>query len=206
MSSLVHILLGVILSFIGSIPFGTINVTVLESAITRGFRAAFWVVIGAAIIEFLQALISLKFSELLTRNPVTEQIILWLSIPIFIALGIYFLRQRRVQAREVHGYSHRKGFLKGVIVSALNVLAIPYWIFYGTYLTSIAWIDPSQDINILLFSLGVLAGTITILLTYARLGIYAQAKFSKITHYITPGVAIFLFVLAGVQVVRMVFY
>ena len=202
MDILIHILLGIVLSFLGSIPFGTINVTVIESAIIRGFRSALWVIFGAAIIEFIQAAVALKFSDVITRYPITELILFWSSIPIFIGLGIYYLRQKREPTHEPHGYSRSRGFMKGVIVSTLNVLAIPYWVFYGTYLTSVRVIDPTHDSNIVLFSLGVFAGTVIILMVYARLGVYAKEKFSKLTHHIAPSVGYFFFFLALIQIAR----
>jgi len=204
MAIFIHVLLGVLLSFIGSIPFGTINVTVIETAVLKGFRVATWVVIGAALIEFVQAIIALTFTQLLTRNPLTEQILFWISIPIFIGLGIYYIRQKNTEKEPdaIHGYAGGRGFLKGVIISSLNVLAIPYWIFYGTYLSSIGWVNLEDRWMILVFSTGVLIGTVTILLIYARLGLYAKTRFAKVTTYIAPAVGWFFFVLAGIQIVR----
>jgi threonine/homoserine/homoserine lactone efflux protein len=202
MTLLLHAALGMVLSFIGSIPFGSINVTVMESSITRGFRTAIWVIFGAACIEFIQAFVALKFSALITRNPVTEMILFWASIPILIAIGIYFVRQKNSPDTDLHGYSRSRGFLKGIIIAALNVLAIPYWIFYGSYLTTIGLIDLSSNFNIVIFSLGVFSGTIIILMVYAKLGVLAKAKFSRITHYIAPAVGYFFFLLALIQIGR----
>jgi threonine/homoserine/homoserine lactone efflux protein len=206
MTILIHVLLGVILSFIGSIPFGTINVTVIETAILKGMRVAVWVVLGAAIIEFIQACVALLFSHLITQNPLTEQILFWISIPIFIGLGVYYLRQKPEESEPdaLQGYAGGRGFLKGILVSSLNVLAIPYWIFYGTYLASIGWINPGERLLVVAFSIGVFLGTVFILLCYARLGVYAKARFSRLTRFISPAVAYFFFVLAGIQIVRVV--
>ncbi len=202
MSILIHVLLGIVLSILGSIPFGTINVTVIESAISHGFRTALWVIFGAALIEFIQAAVALKFSGFITQHPLTEQILFWVSIPIFIGLGIFYLRQKKTEEKDVHGYDRSRGFLKGVIVSSLNVLAIPYWIFYGTYLTTIKLIDTGYNSNILYFSFGVFTGTVLILMIFAKLGLYAKAKFNKLTHYIAPAVGYFFFLLALIQIVR----
>lgn len=202
MDVLIHIGLGIVLSIIGSIPFGTINVTVVESAITRGMRTAAWVILGAAIIEFIQAFLALKFTNLITSYPLTEIILFWLSIPIFIGLGIYFIRQKKQEGKEPHAESRSRGFMKGVIVSSLNVLAIPYWVFYSTYLTSVQLIDIAKDINIFYFSFGVFSGTVGILFLYARLGIYAKEKFGRITHYIGPAVGYFFLALAVIQIFR----
>lgn len=202
MTHLILILLGIVLSFVGSIPFGTINVTVIESAISRGLRAAAWVTAGAALIEFIQALLALKFSGLITRYPLTEQILFWTSIPVFAGLGYYYLRQKPTSGHPQHVPSHGQGFMKGVIVSSLNMLAIPYWIFYGTYLSSIGWMDLAQDMHILMFSSGVLAGSVTILTVYARIAVYARTRFASLNTHITRWVAYFFFVLAAIQIAR----
>lgn len=202
MTLLVHALIGLVLSFIGSIPFGSINVTVIESAILNGFRNALWVIFGASLVEFFQVVIALKFSSLITQYPMTEQILFWMTIPIFIGLAWYYFKQRRSEQTELHGYSKGRGFLKGVIISILNVLAIPFWIFYGTYLDSVDLIDATQNINILVFSFGAFAGMVLLLMVYAKLGEYAKVKFNKITTYIAPGVAWFFVLLAVIQIVR----
>ena len=49
--------LGLGLSFIGSLPFGIINMTVAETTVRKGFRAGFWTSVGAANIEYLQVLV-----------------------------------------------------------------------------------------------------------------------------------------------------
>src|SRR5690606_34852812 len=196
MSILIHVALGIVLSFLGSIPFGTINVTVIESAISRGFRTALHVIFGAAIIEFVQALIALKFSGLITRSPLTEQVLFWISIPIFIGLGIYYARQKVADHVEPHPYERSRGFLKGIIVSSLNVLAFRFWIFYGIYHSSVNLIAISLNLNILSFSVGVFTGTVIILMLYARLGEYAKSRYSQLSHRIAPGAGYVFFLLA----------
>ncbi|MDX1476667.1 MAG: LysE family transporter [Saprospiraceae bacterium] len=201
MTWLIHFGLGMILSFIGSIPFGTINVATAETAIRQGFRASVWVAIGAALIEWIQALISLKFARILADSPVIGQVLTWASIPVFIGLAIYFYRRGNQPPARVKA-TRAQGFMKGVIVSSLNLLAFPYWIFYAIYLSSIELIDLDDNLLICVFSLGVLSGTILILLTYARIGIYASSKSGKVLRYLAPTVATIFALLAVIQTVR----
>ncbi|MDX1407143.1 MAG: LysE family transporter [Saprospiraceae bacterium] len=203
MTWLIHFGLGMILSFIGSIPFGTINVATAETAIRQGFRAAVWVALGAALIEWIQALISLKFARILAESPWINEGLTWASIPVFIGLGIYFLRRGKRTPKQLKT-TRAQGFLKGVIVSSLNLLAFPYWIFYAIYLSSLGLIDLDDHLLIGVFSLGVLCGTILILLTYARIGIYASSKSRNVLKYLAPTVAVIFFILALIQAVRAV--
>lgn len=204
MTLLIHFVLGMVLSFIGSIPFGTINVATAETAIRQGFRAAVWVALGAALVEWIQAVLCLLFSGFIMDNPLVETVLTWASIPIFIGLGIYFLRRGRPQ-KAVLRETRAQGFMKGVVVSALNLLAIPYWVFYGTYLSSIGWVDLESKLHIGIFGAGVLCGTFLILLTYAKIGVLADARSNKVVRYLAPAAAGIFFVLAVVQICRLFF-
>jgi threonine/homoserine/homoserine lactone efflux protein len=202
---LLHFGLGMMLSFIGSIPFGTINVTTAETAMREGMRVAVWVALGAALIEWGQSLICLLFSGYLTDHPGIVNIFEWASLPIFLGLAVYFFRRKdKTPETSSRKGSRRHGFVKGVIVSVLNFLAIPYWIFYAVYLESIGWINLDSTALIVLFSIGVVTGTFFILLVYAKLGLYARQKLKTLHSRIAVGLSALFLLLAIVQVTRLV--
>lgn len=204
LSLLLHFGLGMVLSFIGSIPFGTINVTTAETAMKEGMRLAVWVALGAALIEWVQSLVCLLFSGYLTDHPGIVNIFEWASIPIFLGLAIYFFkRKNKTPETSSRKESRRHGFAKGVIVSALNFLAIPYWIFYAVYLESIGWINLGSNTLIIGFSAGVLTGTFFILLVYAKLGLYASKRFKAFHSRISVGLSTLFMLLAIVQITRL---
>ena len=76
MPYLTHFLLGFVFSFIGSIPFGMINLTVVDTTIHKGLRAGIVLGLGAAIIEFFQAIIAVLFTHIFIDNP---QIAEWIQ-------------------------------------------------------------------------------------------------------------------------------
>jgi threonine/homoserine/homoserine lactone efflux protein len=51
--------LGLGLSFIGSLPFGIINTTVAETTVRKGLRPGVAMSVGASLVEFFQAVLSL---------------------------------------------------------------------------------------------------------------------------------------------------
>lgn len=203
---LLHIGIGVFLSFVGSIPMGTINVTTADTAIREGFRAALWVAFGAALIEFVQALFALKFSSLIVDNPQMEVTIQWVSAIIFMVLGLYFILREDNEQEYPQAKTRARGFFKGVVVSALNVLAIPYWIFCGSYLAANDWLELRENDQIAVFSGGVFFGTFLLLMLYARLGVYADNKSSWLRNWSGVIVAIIFFGLAVLQVFRVLLY
>ncbi len=73
MEILTALLLGFFFSFIGSIPPGSINLSVLQLAIQGNVAAAFRFIFASAGIEFIYAYIAIKFQILITSSPFVIQ-------------------------------------------------------------------------------------------------------------------------------------
>ena len=78
---LIHFAWGWLCGFLGTLPFGTINVSIAEMAIQRGTRVAISMAVGAAFIEFFQSYIALSFYHILTHNEEIERSIILICIP-----------------------------------------------------------------------------------------------------------------------------
>ncbi len=122
---LLHLLFGIVISAIGTLPLGMINITVAERTIHKGLGAGMWIALGATLVELLQILIAIKFAYLFTSNPVVNQWLQILAIPIFFGLGIYFFLQK--EPSEIKTTEQKlPDFFRGAAISSLNLLAIPY--------------------------------------------------------------------------------
>jgi len=166
------------LSFIGSLPLGVINLSVAETTVNKGVKPAIWLAIGAALIEFVQAFVAVKFTNLFNDNPGLTQTIQYLAIPLFLGLSIYYFRQQPAVPGHNNQGSDTGAFFKGVFLSSINLLAVPYWIFYGTYLTGEGYLF-RQDFYLLLFSGGVMLGTFTLLMLYCGLSLMVVNRVQK---------------------------
>jgi threonine/homoserine/homoserine lactone efflux protein len=179
--------IGIGLSFAGSLPFGIINTSVAETTVRKGFRAGLWMALGASLVEFLQALVSLKLIDLFLENTLLEKVFQFVALAIFILLAAYYLWQ----ARKGHQPKDPKvgrlpdipDFLRGMLVCSLNVMVFPYWIFYGVYLNTNGWMTLQQT-DIMLFSAGTMIGTFLALLLYAGLGLLLLRRAGRLTQYI----------------------
>jgi threonine/homoserine/homoserine lactone efflux protein len=180
---LTHFIYGCIGSFIGTLPMGTINVSIAEESIRRGVRAGIIMACGAAFVEFFQAYIALSFFNILSTNPEVERTIILICIPIFLVIGCYYLfKKNSVTATPTTRASHVIGFAKGVMVTALNLIAIPYYVFLGGYLHSAGLIRLEPEF-VAAFSVGVVGGTFLVFLIYAKLGQYIRKKSEKLSLY-----------------------
>ncbi len=200
--------IGLILSFIGSLPFGMINIAVIDITIRKGYKHALMFGAGAAFIEFWQALIATKFSFIFTKYPTITTGIEWVAIFIFFALGFYYLNHKP----DSYQPSSRSGldqnlFWKGVGVSALNVMAYPYWLFYSAWLASENWLQ-SGWIPAIVFSAGIMCGGMLLFTLYSCFGLWLVRKsnhFQKWSTRIFAGMMIALGIIQLIRVIRVIF-
>lgn len=186
---------GFVLSLIGSLPPGLISLTVAQTAIVRGFKPALAVSVGAAVAEFFQALLAVMAADWFLRHPAMERFFQWGAACVFLVLAIHLLCFAKTTVPEAHLSRHRslpQQFLKGVVVSAFNLLAIPYWFVYCAWLRSGGWWQNGKAATAL-FATGVVFGTLLTLAGYALLGQWIRQRAEKIARYANRTVgAIFL--------------
>lgn len=192
-----HLFAGLILSFIGSLPFGLINITTSKISIEKGVRAALWFALGASIIELLQAFISISFAGLLIKGSSLSNAFGWFSFILFLMLGIYYLFFNKTKAAKDNAKNLKKGrlIISGISVSALNFMVFPYWIFYFTYLKKQAILSFEYPMQ-LVFALGVGSGTFLLLWLYAVLGKKLMQRFRLVDRYINKVIGIIFIGLA----------
>src|SRR5690606_16029256 len=103
--------------------------------------------------------------------------------------------------RPTHRAAHAMGVAKGFMLSALNLIAVPYYVFLGGYLANSGLIRLQPDL-IAAFSLGVVAGSFLVFVLYAELGRYIQRKSDKLSRYASKIVGSIFIAIAISQAVR----
>ena len=157
------------ISFLGSLPPGLISLSVARTALLQGFFASVVLAFGAASAEYAQALVAVKFADWFAANPHAERCFQWGALPVFGGLGIYLMFFARTpRAPDIEGQVNVfKQFANGVVISAFNLLAIPYWFVYVALLrVQGIWENGGEWV----FAAGVTLGTMMALLLYALLG------------------------------------
>lgn len=191
---MVTFLIALFLSFIGSLPFGMINMAVAHTAIQKGMRAGIYMGMGAALVELLQVFIALKFTWLFEEGGLFGNMIQIIAIVVFFSAGIYFLffaKSNRKQIENKAATKRRHDFIKGMGVSSLNIMVIPYWIFYGTLLMENGWLE-KDDKNVIVFSFGAMTGAFLLLVVYAYLGDRVLSRSEVITRWVNKFIGVVL--------------
>lgn len=199
MNFISHVCAGIILSFIGSLPFGLINITTSKISIEKGVKAAMWFALGAASVEIIQAYLSITFASVIIKQQTVSEFFQWFSFCLFLGLSIYyffFTKSKKIAHNEDQIKTGRL-LLRGVTISALNFMVFPYWIFYYSYLKGQELLSFEFPFTIV-FSLGVGLGTFLLLFLYASFGKKLISKYAVASKYINQIIGMIFLILASI--------
>jgi threonine/homoserine/homoserine lactone efflux protein len=165
-----------VVSYVGSIPPGTINVTVMQLAIQRRRRAAVFFAFAAAAVEFVYAGFTVQFHLFLTGNENIADYFRLITSMALIGLGLWNLFSRSTsESVIVNSERGRHGFLRGMILGILNPMTIPFWLAITTYLENDNLVEV-DGYGFWMYLIGLAVGTFCLLLTVNGLG----HRFTKI--------------------------
>lgn len=174
---IVAFVLGAFFSFIGSIPPGTLNMLVLQMGLMGRTQIALRFSAAVAIIEYPYAWIAVEFESWVTSNPVVLEHFKLITAVVMTLAGVLVLLTTG-KPGSVTSRLEESGFRRGIILSILNPMAIPFWMAVTAYLRSNGWLDISTRIRLHSYVLGTSVGTILLLLIFIflarRVSGYAQ--------------------------------
>jgi threonine/homoserine/homoserine lactone efflux protein len=175
-------------SFIGTIPPGTLNLSILQWGIVNKIRVAWRFALAASMIEYPYAWLAVKFEKLITSSPVFEENAQLITAVVMTLLGAVSLYTPKKTSRLSEKLSN-SGFMRGLVLGILNPLALPFWVGTTAYLNSQHWIDLSTSLGLQAYLIGICLGTLSlfILLVYLAQKIASVFQESKILKKI-PGV------------------
>ncbi|MDB2388832.1 LysE family translocator [Flavobacteriaceae bacterium] len=168
MTALVNFLVGYLASFVGLIPPGLLNMTAAKIGVKQGRKPALIFSIGVIVVVCIQTGLGLAFARYIEQHPEIVDILQKVTLGIFLALTFYFFALAKDTRREIpKGVKRSKTnrFLYGVLLSALNMLPIPYWVYVSISLSALGWFffNP-QVLGWAIF--GSAMGTFSMLLIY----------------------------------------
>lgn len=177
MSLLITFSIAFVFSFLGSIPPGTLNLTILRLGMERKMDVAFRFALAAALIEYPYAWIALRFEDWITSSTVIVNNFTLISALVMITLGIITLRSATKVTTEGEAV-RESGFRKGIVLSILNPLAMPFWIGITAYLKIQTWISLATTGEIHSYLLGISLGAFALLMLVAYLAKRASVVYS----------------------------
>jgi threonine/homoserine/homoserine lactone efflux protein len=191
--------IGLIANFIGYVPPGNINLTLVQITINRGLKQALMFITSFSAVEFFFTYFIMHADKWLSAEVRLDTIIDWIMVVLFGVMGIITWIHRKKPPET--SYSDRESIRYGILLGFLNPMQIPFWMITGTYLITHEWIVDGQ-IALVIFSIGAAAGAFLALFLYAKFAQYIQSKFALSTRLVNTSIAILFFAFAAYHIVK----
>ncbi len=159
---------GLVFSFLGSIPPGTMNLAVLQLGLDHKIKTALRFSLAVAIIEYPYAWIAVAFEDWVTSSPVIIENFQLITAIVMTAIGIFTIWSAR-KPSEFSAKFNESGFRRGIVFSILNPMAIPFWIGITAYLKAQGWIDLSASAYLHSYLFGTAIGVLLLLILFTFL-------------------------------------
>ena len=199
--------IGFLISFLGQLPLGNMNLTATQLSVQESFRNAWKYGLGIVLIEIIYLRLALTGMDWVVEHKQLFMIMGWLTVILFVALGVLAFVMARKQTSAKKGLllnNKMNRFLLGVVVSGINPAQIPFWFLWSTQLLNSKVLSPTNA-QFNLFTAGAGLGSLAGLALYIHGGKWLITKLKTSNR----GLNIFMgivFVLAGLfQLYNMLF-
>ena len=127
---------GMLISFLGSLPLGTLNIAAMQIAITDGYIAAMLFSLGSLLIEMVYVRISLVGMDWIRKQERIFKILEWVTLVIVVALAVssFHAALHPKTGKNIILSSTLPRFILGATMCAVNPVQIPFWFGWSTVL------------------------------------------------------------------------
>lgn len=199
--------IGFVISFLGQLPLGNMNLTATQLSVQENFNNAWKYGLGIVLIEIIYLRLALTGMDWVVEHKQLFKIMGWLTVVVFIALGVlaFIIARKQTSAKKGLLLNNKMNrFLLGVVVSAINPAQIPFWFLWSTQLLNSKLLMPTTG-QFNLFTAGAGLGSMAGLAIYIHGGKWIITKLKTSNR----GLNIFMgivFILAGLfQLYNMLF-
>lgn len=150
---------GLVISFLGSLPLGTLNVAAMQIGIQESIKDALFFSLGSLLVEMVYVRISLVGIDWVRKQDKLMKIMEWITLFIIIALAAgSFIAALKDGANEknvmLNNNMHR--FLLGMVMCAINPVQIPFWFGWSTVLFTKKILQPvNKQYNSYIIGIGL---------------------------------------------------
>lgn len=191
-------------SFIGMLPPGMLTMKLIDISFKKSMQAAIMFGLGAAFVEFFQSLVAIRFSAVIAKYLDGNPIVQWSAVALLVVLGLgsLFAQPKKKEFKETAQEKTNSSFFNGIAIAMLNVIVYLFWMALGAKFMQDGLLRNEWPI-LLTFSFGVMLGSLSVYVIYAKLGEFILNKFDFVATNINRILAVVFFVLAGIQVLKM---
>lgn len=147
-----------VVSFLGSLPLGTLNVAAMQISISDGIAQAMFFSLGSLLVEIIYVRISLVAIDWIRKQERVIRILEWVTLLIVLALAAssFYAAAHAESKKSIVLSSTLPKFVLGLVMCAVNPVQIPFWFGWSTVLFTKKVLLPRQDhYNLYIAGIGV---------------------------------------------------
>jgi len=175
--------IGLIVTLVGVIPPGLLNMTAAKISLKEGYSRGIVFSIGVSVTVIAQTYIAVLFARYLSNHPDIVDILQRVALVIFILISVYYLfiaKDRQQTTEDINHRSKRNRFFFGMFLSSLNMFPIPYQAYMSITLASFGLMDFERT-SIGSYVAGAAMGTFVML--YIYIFFFDKIKSQKLTSH-----------------------
>ena len=150
---------GLLISFLGSLPLGTLNVAAMQIGIQESIQNAIWFSMGSLLVEMIYVRISLVGIDWVRKQQRLMKAMEWITLGIIVALAVgSFVAAFKSGggAKNVLLNNNLHRFVLGMLMCAINPVQIPFWFGWSTVLFTKKILEPRPlYYNVYIVGIGV---------------------------------------------------
>ncbi|MGF2413445.1 LysE family translocator [Ferruginibacter sp.] len=139
---------GLVISFLGSLPLGTLNIAAMQIGIQESIADAMYFSFGSLLVEMIYVRLSLVGIDWVRKQDKLMKAMEWVTLFIIIALAVgSFIAAAKDggNTKNVLLQNNMHRFLLGMFMCAINPVQIPFWFGWSTVLFTKKILEPKPD-------------------------------------------------------------
>ncbi len=197
---------GMIISFLGSLPLGTLNVTAMQIGVQESIKDALFFSGGCLLVEIIYVRISLVGIDWVRKQDKLMKAMEWITLLIILALaaGSFISAMKEGGgAKNVMLNNNMHRFLLGLFMSAINPVQIPFWFGWSSVLFTKKILIPSPKVyNVYILGIGI--GSLMGIAVFIFGGKWLVQRISNSQEYLNWVIGIIFTITAIIQFIKMI--
>lgn len=138
---------GLFVSFLGSLPLGTLNIAAMQISVSDGITSAIFFSLGSLLVEIIYVRISLVGMDWIRKQEKLFKILEWITLLIVLALAVFsfYAALHPGEKKNIVLSSTLPKFVLGAMMCAVNPVQIPFWFGWSTVLFTKKILLPRND-------------------------------------------------------------
>ena len=171
---------GMLISFLGTLPFSSLNITAMQISSQEGISRAMYFSIGTLLTEMIYVRISLVGIHWIQKQKKLFRRMEWITFALLLvfAAGSFIAAHQQHQAENVLLNNTVNRFLLGMFMSSITFMHIPFWFGWSSILFAKKILRPDNShYNVYILAIG--AGTFLANCIFIYGGIFMTQQLHK---------------------------